>query len=286
MPTRTELSHFLRSRRGRIRPEDVGLAATGRRRTPGLRRPELAHLAGISADYYVRLEQGRGVRPSTGVLESLAAALGLSDDERDHLFTLARDEPAPRRAGHREHVRPSVHRLLQLLNPTTPAFVVGRRLQVLAWNGMAAALITDFDACPAGERNIVRHGFRDPAARRLYVRWEEMARTELAHLRVAAGRYPDDPVITALVDELRATSAEFRLWWACHDVEGRGHGRKELDHPLVGRLTLDYESLAVPGAPDQHLVTYTAPAGSPSAAGLDHLACLTGNRQRPARMHR
>ncbi len=208
------------------------------------------------------------------VLEALSRVLGLSEDERDHLFTLARSEPAPRRPGSREVVRPSVRRLLELLNPRTPAFVVGRRLEVLAWNDLAAALITDFSTCPP-LRNIVRHGFCDPAARRLYVDWEEMARQELAHLRVAAGRYPDDPAIAALVGELFLKSEEFPKWWECHDVKDRSFGSKEFDHPPVGRLVLDHESLVLPGVPGQHLITYTAPEGISSQTALDMPADMT-----------
>ncbi|MFD5096280.1 helix-turn-helix transcriptional regulator [Amycolatopsis thailandensis] len=280
MQARKELSDFLRSRRDRLRPEDVGLTSVGRRRTPGLRRTEIAHLAGISVDYYVRMEQGRDGRPSPTVLEALSRVLGLDEDERSHLYTLARSEPAPRRANSDEEVRPSVRRLLELLNPSTPAFVVGRRMEVLAWNDLAVALLTDFEACRPPLRNMVWHGFCDPAARELYVDWEQMARQELAHLRVAVGRYPDDPGIVALVGELFLKSEDFRQWWENHDVQDRSHGLREFDHPLVGKLELHYESLSVPGVLDQKLVTYTADKGSPSQAALEALAAAAAETKR------
>lgn len=279
MRGRTELSDFLRTRRDRLHPADVGLTPLGRRRAPGLRRSEVAHLAGISVDYYIRLEQGRRANPSAAVLNALSRILGLAADEREHLFELAGFAPPADAPTGQVRVRASVRHLLASLRHSTPAFVLGRGLQVLAWNELAAALITDFAACPPAERNIVRHGFCDPAARTLYADWPGMARRELAHLRVAIGRHPNDPQLASLVRELTAASREFREWWHDHDVMKRGHGRKELNHPLVGRLVLDYEAFTVPGVTDQHLVTYTAEPGSRSEAALQRLAAISARRR-------
>ncbi|MFR9726629.1 helix-turn-helix transcriptional regulator [Streptomyces sp. MS19] len=271
MDIRSELSDFLRSRRSRIPPEAHGLPGGGRRRSPGLRRAEVAQLAGISVDYYIRLEQGRAGRPSSSVLDSLARALLLTAGERDHLYLLARDQNAPRPSAAAEHVRGGVRRLLHVLFPT-PAYVLGRRMDVLAWNDAASALFGDFSAMPEDRRNLVWHLFRVPAARSLYPEWERVARQGISHLRVSAARHRDDPGIAALVAELGGTSPEFRAMWAMHDVEDRSSGRKTFDHPVVGRLTLDYEALQLHDGPDQHLVTYTAPSGSASQRGLDRLA--------------
>ncbi|ONK14128.1 helix-turn-helix domain-containing protein [Streptomyces sp. MP131-18] len=270
MDARSELSGFLRSRRDRIRPEEHGLPAGERRRSPGLRRAEVAQLAGISVDYYIRLEQGKAGRPSSAVLDALARALRLAADERDHLYLLARAGSAPPRAAPVERVRDGVHRLLSVLAPT-PAYVLGRRMDVLAWNATAAALFGDFPAA-AGRRNLVWHVFRDPAARSLYADWEQVARQGISHLRLSAGRHPGDPGIAALVTELSSADGEFRNLWARHDVRARGNGSKAFNHPVVGRLTLDYEALQLPDGPDQHLITYTAPPGSSSQAALDRLA--------------
>ncbi|MDT0318396.1 helix-turn-helix transcriptional regulator [Streptomyces millisiae] len=273
MTIQGQLADFLRSRRDRTRPEDHGLPA-GRRRSPCLRRAEVAQLAGISVDYYIRLEQGKAGRPSPTVLDALARVMRLNPDEREHLYLLARAE-SPRRTVTVERVRPGVHQLLEALTPT-PAYVMGRRMDVLAWNSMGSAVMgVDFDSLRLPQRNLLWHVFCMPEARSLYVDWETVARQGIAHLRASAGRYPDDPGITALVGELSVKSEEFRTWWARHDVLDRGSGRKELDHPLVGRLQLDYESLRLSDGPDQHLVVYTAPPGSPSHQALDELARIT-----------
>jgi transcriptional regulator with XRE-family HTH domain len=277
---RSVLGDFLRSRRERIRPSDVGLPETARRRTPGLRRAEVAQLAGISPDYYVRLEQGRNVRPSPSVLEALARTLRLDDDERGHLYQLARSESAPRRQGTLGRVNPRVRRLVEVVHPT-PAVVFNTRMDVLAWNRMYTALCgVDYAALPRERRNAVWHMFRDDEARALYVDWEKAARESIAHLRAAAGQDPDDPVTKALIGELSVKSGEFRRWWALHDVAVYGSGRKEMQHPSVGRIALDYQSFPVPNTPDQQLVLYTAPAGSPSQDALDLLVMLTGDAPR------
>jgi transcriptional regulator with XRE-family HTH domain len=271
---RRELGEFLQSRRGRLQPEDVGLPAGGRRRVPGLRRSELAQLAGVSVDYYVRLEQGRAGHPSEGVLEAIAQALSLSDAERAHVYDLARPARPRRRESRPERVRPEVKRLLDLLHGV-PAAVFGRRMDVLAWNALFAALTVDWSTLPPEHRNSARHFFLDEGSRRLYADWDDAGRDTAANLRMAAGRHPDDPELASLVGELSMKSAEFRRWWARHDVKEKTHGTKRLRHPIVGELTVSYETLALPGDGDQMLVTYTAEPGSESDTALRLLASMT-----------
>ncbi|MDT0308087.1 helix-turn-helix transcriptional regulator [Streptomyces sp. DSM 44917] len=272
----SDLAAFLRSRRDRLSPAEVGLPGGGRRRAPGLRRAEVAGLAGISPEYYMRLEQGRGAHPSGSVLDGLARALRLDEDERDHLYRLAHAGPAPQRRPATTRVRPEVRRFLSTLT-AVPAYVLNGRLDVLAWNPMAAALVTDFGALPPVRRNLVWYAFCDPRARTFYVDWEKAARHGIAQLRSATGRDPDDPATKALVGELAVHSEEFRTWWARHDVRGPSIGRKDYLHPEVGPLELDYVAMLLPGTPDHQLVVYTAEEGSPSQAGLDRLAKALGD---------
>jgi transcriptional regulator with XRE-family HTH domain len=272
MDPRTELSAFLRSRRGRLHPEDVGLPSYGRRRVPGLRREELAQLAGVSADYYVRLEQGRDIHPSEGVLDAIARALRLDEAERAHLHRLVGPRRRIRRAAPVQRVRPGVQALLDAME-RVPAFVLGRRMDVLAWNRMAAALVCDFGALPRERRNMLRHVFLDPAAHELYPEWDVVAAETVAYLRLATGVDADDPEMAALVGELTLNSEVFAELWARHDVREKTHGSKRFAHPLVGHLTLQYESLALPDA-GQILAAYTAEAGSASAEALDLLGSL------------
>ena len=265
-----ELGLFLKSRRARVRPEDVGLQAYGRRRVTGLRREELAQLAGVSVDYYVRLEQGRAGHPSEGVLDAIARVLRLDDAERAHLFDLSRPVRR-RRSSPTERVRPGVRRLLETV-PHLPAMVIGRRMDVLAWNRLAAALLADWGTLPREQRNTARHFFLDAGARELYSDWEESARATVAWLRLAAGRHPDDVGVAELIGELSMKSEEFRRLWPRHDVREKTHGTKRFQHPIVGSLTLAYESLALPGDGDQTLVVYTAEPGSSSETALRLLA--------------
>jgi transcriptional regulator with XRE-family HTH domain len=271
-----ELREFLRTRRARLRPEDVGLeAGDGHRRVPGLRREELARLAGVSVDYYVRLEQGRNASVSASVLEAIARALQLDEDERAHLFDLARPTRRARRrvAPRVQRVRPGIRLLLD--NLPVPAFVTGRRLDVLATNALARALLCDFDALPPGERNHARWIFLDPATRELYDDWEAVARDNVAVLRMEAGRHPDDPELSALIGELTVKSPEFAEWWPRHDVLRRSHGTKRYHHPVVGDLTVSYEALPVPDDPEQTLFVYSVEPGSASADALALLGSWT-----------
>ncbi|MEW1640119.1 helix-turn-helix transcriptional regulator [Streptomyces sp. NPDC093801] len=281
---KTELGDFLRSRRARIRPEDAGLTAFGgRRRVPGLRREELAQLAGVSVDYYTRFEQGRAENVSEAVLGAVAAALRLDGAETAHLTRLVRNTgrgaPAPA-AQEPQRVRPGLLRLLESI-PGTPAFVLGRRTDVLAWNPLFAALFTDFTALPAQRRNKAWAVFLHPATRDRFANWETKARDLVAHLRFDLARHPHDPRAHALIEELTEHSPEFGPMWRAQEVSGKTHGGYRLRHPLAGGFTLAYEALSLPDDPDQTLVAYTAEAGSPSEAALRLLAgAAAGERTR------
>ncbi|MGP3688128.1 helix-turn-helix transcriptional regulator [Streptomyces sp. IBSNAI002] len=266
---RAELGEFLRSRRARLRPEDVGLRDYGRhRRVPGLRREELALLAGVSVAYYTRLEQGSGHNVSAEVLDALAQALRLDGTERAHLTDLARPQARRRRQSHRpQQVRPELRTLMDAMDGV-PAYLVGRRQDVLAWNRLAAAVFGDFGALPVQERNLVRLVFLDPATAELYAEWECRACEVVSNLRMYAGQHPDDERLSALVGELSVKNEEFRRLWAAHTVADKTHGLKRLRHPLVGRLDLHFERLALPDDPAQFLVTFHAAPGSPSEDAL------------------
>ena len=269
-----ELGEFLKARRARVQPDDVGLPDGGRRRVPGLRREELAMLAGVSADYYVRLEQGRDRHPSEQVLEALARALALDDTEAEHLRRLAQPgPPARRRRDRAERVDPRIQRLLDAW-PQTPAFVIGKRMDILAYNPLAAALLVGVGAFVGGDANMVRHIFLEPAARDFYPDWPRVAADTVATLRGVAGDDPDDPRLIELVGELSLKSADFGKLWARHDVRQKADGTKRMLHPVVGELELEYESFAVNSAPGQLLVTYTAAPGSASERALALLTTL------------
>lgn len=268
-----EFGQFLRSRRNRLHPEDVGLGPDPRRRrVSGLRRQEVAQLAGVSTEYYTRLEQGRGGNVSESVLTSIAAALRLDATERTHLFDLGGAANGARRAALPQRVHPGWRRLLAGLS--LPAFVLGRRMDVLATNATARALITDFEALPAHERNFARFMFLDPAARSLCRDWAEVAAETVAILRLDAGRHRGDERLAALVGELSAGSPEFGRWWAEQRVSERTRGTKRYRHPLVGDVTIDYEALQSPGDPDTSLFVYSAEPGSRSERALQELARL------------
>ena len=272
-----ELGEFLRTRRARLGPEEAGLPVNGTaRRVPGLRREELAQLAGVSTDYYARLEQGRHRNVSGSVLDSVARALRLDEVEHTYLVQLARPQAAARRVSARpQRVRPGLHRMLETLDGWTPAFIVGRGLQVLAGNRLARALITDFEALPYRERNMARFIFLDESARQLYPDWERIAAETAAVLRLDAGRHCEDRFFCELIGELAVKSEEFRAGWAAHDVSRRSHGSKRYRHPQVGDITVAYEALTPPGDTDQTLFVYTTEPGSPSETALQLLANLT-----------
>lgn len=261
-----QLGEFLRSRRERLRPEDVGLPSGPRRRTPGLRREEVAVLAHISTEYYVRLEQGRAPRPSAEVLAGIANALLLTDTESGHLHTLAGTAPNRSRL-HRRDVRPSILALLGRL-PQTAGFVVSATFEVLACNDLTAALMEDFRELDPRDRNLARRAFLD-LDRNLYGVSDA---TEFRHhvvmrLRSTLARYPADPAVTGLVDDLLTGSPEFSRLWERRDVQAATTLTKSFDHPLVGKITVDCDSLDLTDR-DQSLVLYSAPPGSRDAEVL------------------
>jgi transcriptional regulator with XRE-family HTH domain len=278
MDRRTELAEFLRSRRARIAPDAAGVVAyPGRRRVSGLRREEVAQLAGVSVDYYIRLEQGHAANVSDAVLNAVARVLRLDDEERTHLSRLTRPARGPRRSAPLQRVRPQVRHLLEAITEAA-AYVVGRRTDVLAWNHLGAALIVDFDTLPVRQRNFARLLFTDDdGAQTLFVDWPAKARDLVAFLRVDAGRHPDDPALAELVGDLAVRSDLFRRLWAEHPVRDKGHSTVRIRHPMVGTMDLAYEALRLPDDPEQILVTYSAPSDSPAAVAPRLLASLHAN---------
>ncbi|MCC3653379.1 helix-turn-helix transcriptional regulator [Streptomyces sp. S07_1.15] len=277
----TELADFLRRARSQCDASRAGLPADGRvRRVPGLRREEVAFLAGVSTDYYTRLEQGRRIVPSPSVVDAVGRALGLDRAGRAHLADLIGPEAAAARPRTRpvQRVRPGLYQLLDALGDV-PALVLGRRADVLAQNRLGKALFTDFERFPASRRNYARWMFLDDAARSLFVDWEEQARAAVENLRLEAGADPADRATIDLIAELREAGPEFALWWDEHRVYQRTHGSKRLRHPVVGDLTVEYETLTLPGDPDTTLFVYSAEANSPSQRALSLLASwsLTGD---------
>ncbi|WP_433918886.1 helix-turn-helix transcriptional regulator [Streptomyces canus] len=272
-----DLGDFLRSRRARIQPEEVGLPSYGRRRVPGLRREEVAQLAGVSVDYYIRLEQGRGPggpsRTKSGgvsdaVLDSIARVLRLDEAEHAYLHAVAR--PPKKRTDRRREAAPRVRTGIQLLLDSmerTPAFVLGPRMDVLAWNALADA-VSGYSRMAPARRNVVRQLFLEPQGRDLYPDFAAVAAQTVAHLRLNAGARPDDPGLRDLVGELSLRSEDFRRLWADHQVKACMYGVKRVRHPVVGLLTLPYESLVLPETPDQTLVAYTPEPGSETAERL------------------
>ncbi|MFI0410449.1 helix-turn-helix transcriptional regulator [Actinomadura sp. 3N508] len=269
MDTTRELAAFLRARRERLAPSDVGLPASERpRRTPGLRREEVAELAGVSVDYVVRLEQGRGLRPSPSVLDALACALRLSDDERGYLFDLAGQRPASRPVGS-GRAAGSLARLVDDLSPL-PAMLLDHRFDILAWNREMAALMLDFGELPDGQRNAMWLCIVHPAMRGFYRDREQIIREGIADLRAACAAHPDDGALSDLVAALTSGSEEFVRLWARRDVRVNGRGHKRLQHPKAGPLTVEFEVLAPLQDPHQRLVVYRA-ADPASQAALDTL---------------
>jgi transcriptional regulator with XRE-family HTH domain len=273
--SRNDVRDFLVSRRARITPEQAGLPAFGgNRRVPGLRREEVALLAGVSIDYYVRLERGNLDGVSESVLEALARALQLNEAERAHLFDLARatktTTPTRRRPA-RQPVRPSVRRILDAMTGAA-AYVRNERLDILGANQLGYALFSEWYADPARPVNHARFVFLNPRASEFYVDCESVANDAVAILRAAAGRDPYDRGLSELVGELSTRSEAFRTRWAAHDVRFHRSGVKRFRHPIVGELELTYEAMELPADPGLRLVTYTAEAGSESQDRLNFLA--------------
>ena len=278
--SRDDLATFLRTRRHRLRPADLGLPETGQRRTPGLRRQEVAQLAGMSVDYYIRLEQARGPHPSRQVLAALSRALMLSSDEREYLFRLAGANPPPAERPSRQ-VSPGIRSLLDSM-AETPAYVVDARYDVLAWNQLATWFIGDLSLAAREDRNMIRWMFGRPAtdgpwSDRQNVRF---ARLIVAELRAAYGRYPGDQGISALVTEMLGVSPEFAGMWAAQDVGSRRPLMKRVDHPVAGPVEFECQILHVADT-GQRLIAYCATPGSPTQEAFRRLA-QRGQRERQA----
>jgi len=286
MDNGNEMRDFLVSRRARITPEQAGLPAYGgSRRVAGLRREEVALLAGVSIDYYTRLERGRAAGVSGSVLEGIARALQLDEAEHAHLFDLARAAApaaprAPRRPGSRQ-VRPGVRRVLDSMT-ATPAYVRNARLDVLAANRLGAALFAPVLTSAARPANSARFLFLDPAAREFYPGWERQAQDVVAVLRTEAGRSPQDKGLSSLIGELSTRSENFRTWWAAHNVRFHRTGVKRFRHPVVGDLTLTYEALDLAADEGLRISAYTAEPGTPSDDALKVLASWAATLDQPA----
>lgn len=263
-----DLAGFLRTRRSRVDPAAVGIPTDSRRRVEGLRREEVAHLSGVSVDYYIRLEQGRATQPSEQVLDALTRVLGLDETERGHLHRLARQRRRRAKAPG-ERVRPELLRVLDLVTDA-PALLIGHRLDVLAGNRLAGLLY----GRPLPGLNTARHLFLEEDEHGLYADWESCTLDVVGHLRLAVGKYPDDPRLTSLIGELAMGSERFRRLWARADVRARTHGRKAYRHPLVGLLELHQENFALPDESSMELLVLSAAPGSPAEDGLRLLAGL------------
>lgn len=283
-PTRNDLKEFLTTRRAKITPEQSGLPVYGaNRRVAGLRREEVALLAGISVEYYTRLERGSVGSVSEGVLDGLAHALQLSEAERDHLYRLVRTAGTPasritRRTPARKHVRPTIQRILDQM--PMPAYLRNGRFDVLAANDLGRALYSPLYEhaaahTPGEPPNSARYMFLDPGAAEYFLDYDKTANDCVAFLHAEAGRDPYDKALSDLVGELSTRSEDFRRRWAAHDVRYHRTGRKRLHHPLVGDLELDFEAFDLPGDPGQRVNVYTAPPHTPSEDALNLLASWT-----------
>ena len=275
---RAEIRQFLTTRRAKLTPEQAGLSTYGRnRRVPGLRREEVALLAGISIEYYTRLERGNARGVSEEVLDGIARALQLDEVERAHLIDLVRTANAARPARRRatpHRVRPSVQRLLDSMTGTA-AFLRNGRLDILAANQLGYALYAPAFLDPVRPVNLARFVFLDRRSREFYRDWDGIAHAGVGSLRAEAGRAPHDQALTELVGELSLRSQEFRVRWAAHDVHYYRSGVQPFHHPLVGDLTLNYDALELPADPGLTMVAYTAEAGSSAQHALDLLASWT-----------
>jgi transcriptional regulator with XRE-family HTH domain len=267
---RRELADFLRSRRERVSPEGLGIPNLGRRRTPGLRREEVALLAGISSTWYTYLEQGRDVRVSGSVVESVSRVLGLSRSERDHLYLLAKVAPPQDASPGPDSLDPRLAHLLASLG-ANPAYITDAHSDLLGWNAAAGALFDGFDRLPAERRNLLWWVFAEPAAREVMLDWEAEARALLGRHRAAAARHRE-PGFTALVEELCRLDPLAARWWSSHDVQSSSSGSKRLRHPQAGELTLDHSVLQTAENPEIKVVVYCAAPGSEQAAALTRVA--------------
>jgi len=254
---RQDLADFLRTRRMRLSPEQVGLIRGGRRRTPGLRREEVAQLANVGVSWYTLLEQGRAIHPSREVLQSIADALQLTPDERQHLFLLADQQHLVDIHASYEQVSPALRRVLDALNPI-PAYVIDRRWNYLAWNTTAEHVFLLSKSVPPYEYNAVWRIFANPMSPHISnPKWEQLAQKVLAEFRADSARYADEEWFKRLIADLQRVSPEFRAWWPRHDVRGSSDTRKDIEHPLVGRLMFEHTTLQVPTLPELKIMIYT-----------------------------
>ncbi|MGW4958235.1 helix-turn-helix transcriptional regulator [Nonomuraea sp. NPDC004186] len=288
MNGRDDLRDFLMSRRAKLTPEDVNVLSYGQRarRVPGLRRDEVARLAGVSVDYYARFERGQVPGVSDSILDAVARALRLTDVEREHLGDLVRALGPARSRSRRPKaaaIRPSIQRLLDAMDGTVAAFVCNASMDVVAYNTLGAALFSNWRTAPGQVPNQARFLFLEPAARELFTEWDTSAEGIVAILRAHAGRDPHDVTLAALIGELSMRSDAFGVLWARHDVGNRYSGVKHFHHSQVGDLTLDSEVIPLPADPGLTLITHSAPAGSPSDDGLRLLASTIGLHAAPAK---
>ncbi len=255
---RAELADFLKTRRARLHPEQLGLPTLGRRRTPGLRRDEVAQLAGVSVSWYTWLEQGRDIIVSDQVLDSLARILQLDTEERNHLFLLARDMVPVANTGNETDSIPAGYQAVLDALGTSPARLLDERFNVIAWNASAHQLFGDFSQRTERERNAIWNIFTNPAQRKLFVHWERSAQNAIMLFRTAYDRHAGEAWYEQFVADLKQASPEFRAWWPQHDIQlGCDPHEKELDHPLVGRLFLYSTTLVPPEAPTLHMAIFT-----------------------------
>lgn len=271
---RREMTQFLQARRAGLKPEEVGLPRGKRRLTPGLRREEVASLAGVGLTWYTWLEQGRDVRASLEVFEALARAMNLTPAERMHLILLGRGEEAPPREQPSERVHPTIRRMIEGLAPN-PAYLLGRRWDYLTWNRAACALFGDFGQLPKGARNHLWQTFTNPARRELLTDWDDSIRLLAAKFRADAAHHLGDPAFEQLIESLRNASPEFCKAWKRHEVARTGTGRKVLNHPIAGQLTFEHVVWHPSDSPEQRMVLYTP---VPETGTAEKLATLLSDK--------
>jgi transcriptional regulator with XRE-family HTH domain len=267
---RAQLSEFLRIRRESIAPHEVGLPGGGRRRTPGLRREEVAQLADVGSTWYTWLEQGRDVRASRSVLEAIADALQMTAAERSHLIVLGRGEEVAGERIPREQASETLVRLIENLG-SSPACILGRRWDLLTWNDAHAVVFSDPLRLPPERRNLIWATFMEPARRTLFTDWAEGAQQVVARFRADSARYVGDPEFDDLIDELKRGSTDFARWWKRHEVVRSGIGRKLLLHPTAGKMAFEHAVFKLEESPEQRLVLYTPLSDDDTAAKVQSL---------------